>query len=429
MKRREFVARSAAMVLGAGLGGAGVVGAQSSSSGIRIGVVGTGGRGTELIRKLSTVDGAVVVAVCDDYEPHLLRAADAAGPQAKPYTEYAKMLRESSPQVVIIATPLYLHHQQAMEAIAAGADVFCEKTMCYSTAEAIELADAVRRNGTVFQVGLQRHASPIYQQAKVIVDSGRIGRITAIKSQWHRNNNWRRPVPVERGHPSWPTLERRLNWRLYREYSRGLLAELGSHQMDVANWMLGALPVRAVGSGGVDYLRDGREVYDNVYCIYDYELRPAGGDPYTVRVTYSSLQTNAFEGASELIMGEKGTLLLTERQGLLYREPGVDDVWNVEEIGDAAADAATITSGKTLNVENDPWAHRGGAIEINSDRDSSREQLVAFLDNVRRRHTKTICDVVAGMENTATTMIGYEAVHEGGTVELPKKVLVAAGRA
>jgi predicted dehydrogenase len=286
MKRRDFVLRSAAMVVGAGLGRVDLAAARVPP--VRVAVVGTGGRGTELVRKLSTIEGAAVVAVCDDYAPHLERAAAAAGSRAEAYASYTAMLRGSSPQAVLIATPLHLHHPMAMEAIAAGADVFCEKTMCYSTAEALELAAAVRRHGTVLQVGLQRRASPIYLQAKAMIDAGAIGRVTAIRSQWHRNDNWRRPVPVPRGHPEWPTLERRLNWRLFHATSRGLLTELGSHQFDVANWMLDAVPTRAIGSGGTDYLRDGREVFDNVFCVHEYRLTPPGGEPYTVRASYSA---------------------------------------------------------------------------------------------------------------------------------------------
>jgi hypothetical protein len=105
-----------------------------------------------------------------------------------------------------------------------------------------------------------------------------------------------------------------------------------------------------------------------------------------------------------------------------------EDIWNVDLVGDADADAAIITSGKTLHLENSPWAHRGQGLEIESDRDSTREQLVSFLDCVRRRDISTICDVNLGLENTATTMIGYEAVHEGGLVELPSAVLAASGR-
>ena len=55
------------------------------------------------------------------------------------------------------------------------------------------------------------------------------------------------------------------------------MAELGSHQMDVANWFLGTHPKRVFASGGIEYFRDGREVYDNISCLYEYELKDAKG--------------------------------------------------------------------------------------------------------------------------------------------------------
>ena len=101
-----------------------------------------------------------------------------------------------------------------------------------------------------------------------------IGQVTAIKAQWHRNNNWRRPIPRPKTDPQWAALDRRLNWRLYRDTSGGLMAELGSHQMDVVNWLLKTTPRRVVAAGGIDYWRDGREVFDNIFCTYEYELPP-----------------------------------------------------------------------------------------------------------------------------------------------------------
>src|SRR3569623_1947325 len=215
--------------------------------------------------------------------------------------------------------------------------------MCYSLDEARQLVARVESGRHVFQVGLQRRANPIYQQAVAMVQAGVLGQITAIKSQWHRNNNWRRLVPVPRTDPNWARLERKLNWRLYRESSGGLMAELGSHQMDVAYWVLGVEPKRVIASGGIDYWRDGRDVNDNVFCVYEYDvpqpkfggLMPGGSntatatasaEPYTVRVAYSSLCNNAYEGASELIMGTKGTLYLTSNKGLLFREGATADV-------------------------------------------------------------------------------------------------------
>ena len=276
---------------------------------VRTAVIGTGGRGSDLIRSLTTIEGCELVALADDYPPHLEKASKFAGPQAKLYSDYRKLLEEVKPAAVVVAVPLYLHYQVAGDAIAAGVDVFCEKTMCYTVDEAQKLADQVAAAKRVFQVGLQRRANPIYQQAAAMVQAGVLGQITAVKAQWHRNNNWRRPIPVAKGDADWSRLERKLNWRLYRDYSGGLMTELGSHQLDVVNWMFGDIPRKVTATGGVDYWRDGREVCDNVFCIYEYELPPTAGPrpdanaaatstggtpesslkPYTVRATYSSL--------------------------------------------------------------------------------------------------------------------------------------------
>lgn len=415
MNRRDFIGQSAALVL------TGLALPQKSFSDdqpVKVAVVGTGGRGTDLVRKLSTIERADIVAVCDDYPPHLTRGGEAAGPQAKQYLSYEEMLSKEDIQAVVVAVPLYLHFDMCKGAISAGCDVFCEKTMCYSVEEARELQTLVHENSIVFQVGLQRRASAIYRQAHAMIQTGMLGQIYSVKAQWHRNGDWRRPVPVGRDHTDWQHLEHKLNWRLYWPYSQGLMTELGAHQLDVATWMLGTPPARVMASGGTDYWRDGREVYDNVYCVYEYDMEDKQGDSYTTRVTYSSIQSNAFEGASELIMGTKGTLLLTERTGLFYKEGGQEAVdWQGEEEDEASSAASTITSGKTLKLNNDPWAHRGKPFEIQAESDSTRDQLISFLDNVQRKDPNTICTVEDGLINTATVLIGNESIRTQKTVD------------
>ena len=367
--------------------------------------------------KLSTIERATIVAVCDDYEPHLLRGGEAAGEQARQYLDYADMLAKEDIEAVIVAVPLYLHYDMCKAAINAGCAVFCEKTMCYSAEEARQLVDLVNTHNAIFQVGLQRRASAIYQQARSLIETNMLGKILSIKSQWHRNGDWRRPVPVDKSHTDWQRLERKLNWRLYWPYSHGLMTELGAHQMDVASWMLGASPESAIASGGTDYWNDGREVFDNVYAIYDYPMKDYNGESYTTRVTYSSIQSNAFEGASELIMGTEGTLLLTERVGLLYMENTQEVVdWQGDEEDEASGTAETITSGKTLRLSNDPWAHRGKPYEISSESDSTRDQLISFLDCVQREDPETICTVEEGFENTVAVLMGNEAIKQGRMV-------------
>src|SRR5437868_9252017 len=99
---------------------------------VRVAVIGTGARGSDLIRALTTIDGVELIGVCDDYPPHLEQGAKYAGPQAKTFGDYRKLLDELKPQVVVIAVPLYLHYQVAADCLSAGCDVFLEKTMCYT---------------------------------------------------------------------------------------------------------------------------------------------------------------------------------------------------------------------------------------------------------------------------------------------------------
>lgn len=396
---------------------------RAEESPVRVAVVGAGARGSDLIRALTTIDGVQLIGVCDDYPPHLEQGAKYAGPQAKLFGDYRRLLDELKPQAVVIAVPLYLHYQVAADCLSAGCDVFLEKTMCYTVAEARKLKQQVHASERVFQVGLQRRANAIYRQAQAMVAAGMIGQVTSIKAQWHRNNSWRRPVPVPKGDARWEQLEKKLNWRLYNAYSRGLMAELGSHQMDVVNWFLNAHPKRVFASGGIDYYRDGREVFDNVNCLYEYELSGAGGKPYTVRVNYSSICNNAYEGAAELIMGTKGSLYLTSAKGLLFQEKGADAVpWEGGKGKEAAdANAAVVTAGKTLKLSNDPWAHRGAPLEMDiAEGDDTRDELVSFVDHVRRRDQQTIADAAVGLADCATILIAHQSVETGGWVEYPK---------
>lgn len=425
--RRQFLEQAAALSALATTATASR--AAESDEPVRVAVVGTGGRGCDLIRALTTIDGVKIVGLCDDYAPHLENGIKYAGDSPPGFSALEPMLAKTRPQALIIATPLYLHAEMSLTALDAGCDVFCEKTMCHTVAQAKQVAQKVAEKEAVFQVGLQRRANAIYRQAISMVQAGMLGQISAIKAQWHRNNNWRRPVPVARGHADYAALEQRLNWRLYWPYSQGLMAELGSHQLDIANWVLGTGPRRVIGSAGIDYWRDGREVFDNIFAIYDYEVTPrvaktgvnastAGdGKPYTVRVTYSSIQNNQYEGASELIMGTRGTLFLSQKKGLFYREAGVDDPgWATE--GRVKNDASIITSGKTLKFTNDPWAHRGSPFEIDVDGDDTRAELIAFLDCVRTRDRNTLCDASAGLLNTATVVAANEAFKSGKAVEI-----------
>ncbi len=422
--RRSFLQASAAALSVAPI----VSTAAKDIAPLTVAVIGTGSRGCELIRALTTIDGVRIVAVCDPYGLHRERGWQYAGPLSKAFDHPQRLFDETAPQAVLIATPPVSHADLCLTALERGCAVYCEKTLGASGAEAQRVATAVEKHQAVFQVGLQRRANAIYRQATAMVQTGMLGRITAIQCQWHRHHDWRRPVPVPRDHADFPQLDRQLNWKLYRATSQGLLAELGSHQLDIANWVLGTPPKSVIGTGGIDYWKDGRDVFDNVSCLYDYVVTPppdrrgtrlppgVNSEPYTVRVSYSSLQNNAYEGASELILGTHGTLLLTGKKGWLYREPVPEEIaWSPR----AEQQAAIVASGKTLKLSNDPWAHRGTPFEIDATSDDTRDALVSFLDHVRQRDPNTLCPVRDGVINTTTIEIGNQAIERGERVVFP----------
>ena len=287
---------------------------------VRIGLIGVGSRGSLHLSHMLRTPGIEIAALCDDYEPHL-QAGLARVKGAKGFADYRQMLDMPGLDGVLIATPLYLHSRMCLDAFSAGKHVFCEKSLAYTIEECQAIADAHRGSNKVFQIGHQRMFSPVFLRAFDLVRSGHIGQITQIRAYWHRNNNWRRPVPD-------PSLERRFNWRLYRAYSCGLMTELASHHMQVANWFLGAHPVSCAGFGSINYWKDGREVYDNVNLVYRY----ADG----TQVVYDSMTSNKFYGMEVQIMGPKGTI--EAERGRIYAEnpppaPGITQLINGIEHG------------------------------------------------------------------------------------------------
>ena len=259
---------------------------------VRIGFIGTGSRGQYHLNNLKTVPYADVVALCDNYPPNL-KAASVIYPQAKTYDDYRKVLEDKDIQAVMIATPLYEHAHITIDALHAGKHVFCEKSMAMTCADCLDMYNVFKESGKVMFIGQQRLYDPKYIKAMEMVHAGLLGDINSIRAYWFRNNDWRRPVPS-------PDLERKINWRLYKEYSCGLVTELATHQLQVGNWALRMLPEKVAGMGDIVYWKDGREVYDSINLIYHY--------PNGVKMTYESMIANKFYGLEEEIMGSKGTM-------------------------------------------------------------------------------------------------------------------------
>lgn len=307
---------------------------------LNIGIIGMGDRGSGLINLIRQIDGLEVVAVADPL-PFRLEKAIKIAPQAKRYASHEELLADKNVAAVIIATPFSTHGPIALAAMHAGKHVYCEKTMVKGIAEIQQVIDAQKKSGVVFQTGHQYHSSPLYNKALEIIRAGHIGDITAFECQWNRNGNWRRPVPD----PKW---ERMVNWRMYREYSGGLVAELMSHQIDFINWVSQECPHKIAGFGGIDHWRDGRETYDNVHMLFSY---PSGLD-----ASFTCTTTNAFEDYQIKVLGSKATMILNYTKGKIFPEGKLDlNTGEVDGVSGATLQAWNSGEGVPINAPgNDP---------------------------------------------------------------------------
>lgn len=310
LTRRNFLKTAAAITAGAALPAAhaapAILADSAPASAVRYGMIGTGTEGCTLLKFLTTIPEGRCVATCDIYPPNLKKGVETTGVNPDTYTDYRQLLDRKDVDAILVCTPLYLHSQMVIDALDAGKHVFVEKTMYFKEEEGDQIRKASEAHPRqVLQVGLQRRSSVLYNVAMQMIDKGALGKVMFVRAQWHRNNNWRRPVPDAK-------YERLINWRMYKDYSGGLMAELASHQIDVANWAFKAEPLSVVATGGIDYWKDGRETCDNVEAIYEYSEGR--------KLLYSSILYNAHLGYDEQIMGDGGSLIITVGKGMYYHE-------------------------------------------------------------------------------------------------------------
>ena len=278
---------------------------------VRTGLIGAGARGKWLAKIASTLPAFEITACCDLLPGHREACSREIGKNIAFYDDYRKLIAAREVQAVIIATPLFLHFDMAQEALKAGKHVYCEKTMTHTRRQAADLKKlAAASPDRVFQVGYQHRFNPIYSEIKFLIDQGYCGRISRVECTWNRNGNWRRPLPENtgfKGNTDYPDLEHLINWRMYQRYSGGLVAELCSHQMDILLWLLDDRPGWIMGTGGIDYWKDGRETYDNVHLLAGYTKG--------VKASFTALTGNALQGYSIKILGDKGSIEVTGEDG------------------------------------------------------------------------------------------------------------------
>lgn len=384
ISRRKFVSTGAIAVSGiATLGLPAFSKSLFNNDTVRVGIIGTGSRGTGLANLIKDIRGMEVVACCDIIPEHLQNGLKEAAKGARAYTNYRKLLEDKNIHAVIIATPLYLHYPMSVNALEAGKHIYLEKSLAYDIPQCIALVKKVRNSNLVFQVGYQYRYSRMYHKVKEVIDQKWLGKITHFECQYNRNSNWRFPVHD-------PKLERAINWRMHRVYCGGLLSELCSHQIDQVNYFLSSHPIKVTGIGGINYWKDGRDTYDNIRTIYEY--------PNGVKSSVTSILSNAFNGYSIRILGDVATLEIQRDKAFIYAESTENAKGIVD--GVTGATKAAITQGKGVElVFEEP-----GRKQLEPTTDS----LIDFIDCIHNKR-KPVSNVETARDASIAVLIGNKA--------------------
>jgi predicted dehydrogenase len=401
---------------------------------VRFGLVGTGSRGDYLLSHLRGIDTGRCVALCDINREHLDRSAKTVGTNPAKFKDYRELLSRNDVDAVFITTPLFMHFPVTKDALLAGKHVFCEKSLVFKPEELAELrALTAARPKQVLQVGLQRRYSEFYQAVKSMVDKGILGNVTNMYAQWNRNPGWKmKPQPNMAD-------QMMANWRLYRQYSGGLAAELASHQVDVAEWMFDSPPESVVGVGGHDYQFDGRDILDNIQVIYKYPKKQKLMAWYLSTNSHVPMFNAQRTEFGEMILGTEGAVEITvgdDSHPVLatwYREPSPPP--SVTPAGEkkayvagATMVAANATQGVPILLDRDKvapnasfvdremkyarqWLYSKGVMMPEEPRNPVDVELESFLNDCRTGG-RPRANIDVGLADSATVMLTNLALDE-----------------
>jgi len=262
--------------------------AAAPSDTIRFASIGTGVRGCELLTASLRVPGIECVAVCDLYDSRHLAAQEAVKKTVPATRNYKEILDRKDADAVIIAVTDHQHRKVFVDACAAGKDIYCEKPMSHTVEDGFAMVKAAQNAKRIVQVGSQRVSSILYEKAKEIYDSGKLGDVFCIEAYWDRNSPsgaWVYPIPPDAseqtidwnafldGAPKRPfDPVRFFRWRCFADYGEGLAGDLFVHLISGIHFITGTDTVaqRAQSTGGLYRFKDGREFPDLIETFYDY---------------------------------------------------------------------------------------------------------------------------------------------------------------
>jgi predicted dehydrogenase len=381
---------------------------------VRLGFIGLGNRGDQVLDAFLKQPDAEVAAICDLSDAYLDHAAQKAGTSPRRFKDYRQVLDQKDLDAVVIATPDHWHALQTIHACQAGKDVYVEKPLSLCVAEGRRMIETVRKHNRVSQVGIHRRSVPICQEATEFVRNGGLGKVTAARA-FHIQNEWPNGIgnPPDEAPPrgfdwdSWlgPAPKRSYNknrtfyrFRWFYDYSGGQVTNFGVHYIDFIQWALGAdAPLRVMAMGGKPgTLKDNREIPDTLEAVWQY--------PGDTLVTFSQFNANAgtwsLPGCELELRGTLGTLYLFGDGYEVYPDPISEDEFPARSPLTRSRDSQYRRNAKPR-------------IEAQKKHVSSTADTAPharnFLDCVKSR-ARCNCDIEIGHRSTSATLLANIAL-------------------
>jgi predicted dehydrogenase len=410
VSRREFGKTVAAAGVATAFSRGRVLGANGR---VRLGFVGVGNRGDQVLDAFLPHQDAEVVAICDIYEPYVDFAARKSGGQPARLKDYRRILDRKDVDAVVISTPDHWHALQMIHACDAGKDVYVEKPLSLVVSEGRAMVNAARRANRVVQVGIHRRSSAFVKEAADLVRGGAIGKVTVARS-FHIQNEWPKGIgaPADEAPPAgldwdaWlgPAPKRVYNknrafyrFRWFYDYSGGQVTNFGVHYMDAIHWALGQdAPLAVTAMGGKFAIEDNRDIPDTLEVVWTY--------PGQTLVTFSQFNATAQPAARDRrveieFRGTKGTLYLFSDGYEVVPDDITPNEFPARTPLDRALERGYRTGAKPMI---DASKKAGG----NAD---TRHHTRNFLDRVKDRG-RCNCDIETGHRSTSATLLANVAL-------------------
>jgi predicted dehydrogenase len=339
MERRHFLA-AAALAAPA---------VKSANDKVVVGLIGCGGRGRYVASKMREAPGVEFGAVCDVYEPNAARAKEWAGPQARQYGDFRRLLEQKDLDAVLIATPDHWHAIPTIFACQAGKDVYVEKPLAHNVNEGKAMVVAARRHNRIVQAGTQQRSAPHHAEIAKIVQSGALGRVTYVRV-WNFINLFPNGIGTAPDSappagldwdfylgpaPKVPFNPKRFlaSYRWFKDYAGGFITDFGTHRFETVHQIMGVeTPTAVSASGGRFLLQDAGDHADFMQVTYEYPgfvmsyecsvLNGYGIGGRNPGMKYYNTRREDDRPHGTAIYGTKGTILTDRVNWELYPEPG-----------------------------------------------------------------------------------------------------------